>query len=168
MKLAIGDLVVYGTHGIGRVKARKEQVILGSKQEVVVVELEDGLTVTLPLALAREQLRSSASEADMRRVRETLRDNPELSVDPWLSRRRDTLEKLTGGDPVQLAQIVSEGAQRQRMRRAKGSGSQLSSGERELFGKARKLLSGEVALALGLQPDAADGWIDQQLERSDS
>jgi CarD family transcriptional regulator len=168
MKLAIGDLVVYGTHGIGRVAERKEQLVLGTTQEVVTVELEDGLTVTLPLALAREQLRSSASQADMRRVRDTLRGNPELSVDPWLSRRRETLEKLTAGDPVQLAEIVSEGAQRERVRRAKGSGSQLSAGERELFGKAKKLLAGEVALALGLQPDAADGWIDEQLERPDS
>ena len=168
VKLAIGDLVVYGTHGIGRVAERKEQLVLGTTQEVVTVELEDGLTVTLPLALAREQLRSSASQADMRRVRDTLRGNPELSVDPWLSRRRETLEKLTAGDPVQLAEIVSEGAQRERVRRAKGSGSQLSAGERELFGKAKKLLSGEVALALGLQPDAADGWIDEQLERPES
>jgi CarD family transcriptional regulator len=165
VKLAVGDLVVYGNHGVGRVAARKEQTALGTTREVVVVELDESLTVTLPLELAREQLRPLASEADVRLVRETLRDDRVLSVDPWLSRRRGTLEKLTGGNPIQLAEIVSEGAQRERIRRAKGGKTQLSTGEREIFVKARRLLSGEIALALGIQPDAADGWIDEQLAR---
>ena len=121
MKLAVGDLVLYGAHGIGRIAARREQAVLGAKQEVVVVELEDGLTVTLPLERARTQLRSAASEADMARVRDTLRGDRELSVDNWLTRRGGTLEKLTAGDPVQLAEIVSDGAQRERLRRATGA-----------------------------------------------
>ena len=143
----------------------RSRAILGSQREVVVIELEGELTVTLPLELAETQLRPLASEADLRRVRQALRDDSQLSVDPWLSRRRETLEKLTGGNPVQLAEIVSEGAQRQQLRLAKGSKPQLSAGEREIFGKARRLLSGEIALALGIQPAAADGWIDKQLAR---
>ncbi len=165
MKLAVGDLVVYGTHGIGRIAAREEQPVLGATREVVVIELEDGLTVTLPLERAREQLRSLASEADVRRVRKVLRADRVLNIGPWLSRRQATLDKLTGADPIQLAEIVSEGAQRERMRLASGSKPQLSAGERELFVKARKLLSVEIAQALGMQPAAADGWIDEQLAR---
>jgi CarD family transcriptional regulator len=165
VNLAVGDLVVYGAHGVGRVAAREKKVVLGAAQDCVMVELEDGLTVTLPLDLAREQLRSAASKADMVRVQETLRDDRALSFDPWLSRRRETLEKLTAHDPVQLAEIVSDGAQRERLRREKGQAALLSSGEREIIVKARKLLSGEVALALGIQPVAADGWIDEQLAR---
>ena len=165
MKLAVGDVVVYGNHGVGFIAARKTQAILGTKQEVVVVQLEGDLTVTLPLELARGHLRPPASEADIRRVGEALREDGELSSDPWLSRRTRTLEKLTGANPVQLAEIVSEGAQRERLRLAKGSKPQLSSGEREIFTKARKLLSVEVAFALGMQPAAADGWIDEQLAR---
>lgn len=165
VKLAVGDLVVYGTHGIGRISAREEQFVLGAKREVVVIELEDGLTVTLPLERAREQLRSLASEADVRRVRKALRADRVLSIGPWLSRRQAALATLTGADPVRLAEMVSEGAQRERMRLTTGSKAQLSAGERELFGKARKLLSVEIAQALGMQPAAADGWIDEQLAR---
>jgi len=165
VKLAVGDMVVYGTHGIGRVVAREEQVVLGATREVVVVELQDGLTVTLPLGRARSQLRPLATEADVRQVRDALREDRALSVDPWLSRRRETVEKMTGGDPVRLAELVSEGAQRERMRLAKSGKQQLSPGEREVFVKARKLLAGEIALALGMQPAAADGWIDDQLAR---
>jgi CarD family transcriptional regulator len=167
VKLAVGDVVVYGTHGVGRVSAREEKVVTGATQEVVVIELQDGLTVTLPLDRARTQLRPLATDAVMKRVRSALREDCALSVDPWLSRRRELVEKMAGGDLVRLAEIVSEGAQRERVRRAKGGTQQLSPGEREVFVKARNLLSDEIALVLGLQPAAADGWIDVQLARQD-
>ena len=167
MELAVGDLVVYGNHGVGSVAARKRQQVLGTNREVVVVELEEGLTVTLPVELAQTQLRPLASGADLRRVREALRGDRDLSTVNWLSRRRETLEKLTAGTPVELAEIVSEGAQRERLRLAKGNKVSLSSSEREVFGKARRLLSDEIALALDIQPSAAEGWIDKHLARPD-
>lgn len=165
VKLAVGDLVVYGNHGIGRVAARRPQEMLGETHEVVVLELEE-LTVTLPLILANTQLRSVASKADLGLVGVALRDDGELSSRNWLSRRRETLEKLTGGTPVQLAQIVSEGAQRERLRSASGGRkAQLSSSERQLYTRARMLLTNEVALALDVQPAAAETWIDGHLAR---
>ena len=157
MRLRIGEVVVYGTHGVGRVSARDD--------DIVVVELEDGLTVTLPLERAREQLRALADEAQLRDVERTLREERTLSVDPWLTRRRELQAKLSTGDLVQLAEVVGEGAQRERARVAKGNKPQLSPGEREMFVRARKLLSGEIARARGIQPSAAEGWIDEQLER---
>ena len=116
VKFDVGDLVVYGTHGIGRIAAREERAVLGAAREVVVIELEDGLTVTLPLERAREQLRALASEADVRHVRKELRADRDLSLSPWLSRRQAALDKLSSADPVNLAEIVSEGAQRERLR----------------------------------------------------
>jgi CarD family transcriptional regulator len=165
VKLAVGDLVVYANHGAGSVAARKTQAVLGKSCEVVVVELDEGLTVTLPLELAQELLRPLASQDDLRLVQETLRGESVLSVDPWLSRRKQTMEKLAGGSPVELAEIVSEGAQRDRERRTKGSKPLGSSGERDVFVKARQLLSAEIALTRGIEPDAADIWIEEQLAR---
>ena len=165
VKLEVGDRVVYGNHGVGRIAARKKQNVLGRTQEVVVVELDDDLTVTLPIERARSQLRPLVSRADLKRVRVALRDDVQLSPDNWLSRRNETLKKLTTGSSVALAEIVSEGAQRERTRRAQGVKPQLSPAEREVFGKARSLLSGEIALALGIEPAAAESWIDEQLAR---
>ena len=166
MKLRVGEVVVYGNHGIGRVAARKAQTVLGEQRDVVVIELENDLSVTLPLDLAETQLRPLVGEAELKRIREVLRDDGDLTIGPWLSRRRETLEKLTGGDPVQLAEIVSEGARRERLRLEKGSKPQLSVGEREIFNRARTLLTGEIALARGIQLAAADGWIDEQLAKA--
>ena len=82
MKLAVGDLVVYGNHGVGRVAARRKQEVLGKSQEVVVLELEE-LTVTLPVDLARTNLRPLADEAELRHVGEALRDEGALSPSNW-------------------------------------------------------------------------------------
>jgi RNA polymerase-interacting CarD/CdnL/TRCF family regulator len=68
---------------------------------------------------------------------------------------------------VELAEIVSEGAQRERLRLAKGGKAQLSFSERQIFAKARKLLSDEIALVLDIEPAAAEVWIDRYLARPD-
>jgi RNA polymerase-interacting CarD/CdnL/TRCF family regulator len=74
-------VVVYASHGAGRVAARGKTVVLGVEQEIVVLELAHGLSVTLPMRRAREQLRPLVSEADVRRVQETLRVDGALSGD---------------------------------------------------------------------------------------
>ena len=140
--------------------------VAGVKQEVVVVEVGDGLTVTLPVERAQLQLRGLASEADLRRVQHALREQRTLSVDPWLTRRRETMAKLTGGDVVELAEIVSDGAQRERTLKAEGRGSKLSPGERDIFLKAHHLLSDEIARIRGMDEAEAAGWIDDQLSRA--
>jgi CarD family transcriptional regulator len=162
VKLAVGDLVVYGSHGIGRVSARRKQECIGGTQEVVVLALEQ-LTVTLPLTLARTQLRPLANKADLRRVGVALREDGKLSPGNWFARRRETLEKLVRGTPLDLAQIVSEGAQRDHLRSSGGKG--LSLNERQIYTRARALLTDEVALARQIQPAAAETWIDARLAR---
>ena len=62
-------MVVYGSHGAGHVAARERRVVLGKRQEVIVLALAGGLSVELPMERARELLRPLASEADMSRYR---------------------------------------------------------------------------------------------------
>jgi len=159
----VGEVVVYPSHGVGPIVARERRVVLGVVREVVVLELADGLSVTLPVDLARTQLRPVLSKAALRLVRETLRDDRPLSEDVWLKRRKDAEVKLAGGDPLGLAEVVRDGALRERRLREEGRGTMLSAGERSIYMKARRLLSGEIGLAHGLEPVEADAWIDRQL-----
>ena len=75
MRLAVGDMVVYGSHGAGPVAARETRIVLGRRQEVIVLALANGLSVELPrrsaavAAVSREQcvekiVQGSAREAD--------------------------------------------------------------------------------------------------------
>lgn len=164
MRLAVGDVVVYPSHGGGSVVAREQRLVLGDLREVVVLDLVDGLTVTLPVEQARKVLRPLLSEADLQLVQKTLRENQPPSHETWLKRRKDAEVKMAGGDPLGLAEVVRDGALRQRRLRAKGNGSLLSAGERAIYVKARRLLSGEIGLANGLEPVEADAWIDLQLD----
>ena len=161
--LAVGDVIVYGSHGVGRVRARQKRVVRGAEVELVELELADGLTVTLPLGRAQEQLRPLASESDLQRVQETLREGHMLGPDSWTKRRQTAQAKLRDGDPVGLAELVRDGARRKQARSAAGPQPALSPSEQELSLKARQLLSAEVALARGLRPAEANAWIDEQL-----
>jgi len=166
VRLAVGDLVVYGGHGVGRVRARQKRLVLGVEVEVVALELAHGLTVTLPIARAQEQLRALANESDLRRVQKTLRQDRALGVQSWIARRNGARKKLTDGEPVGLAELVRDGACRERARSGKGADSQRSTSELELSAKARQLLSAEIALALDVLPAEADAWIDEQLAQA--
>jgi CarD family transcriptional regulator len=164
VKLAVGDLVVYASHGVGRIVAREKRPISGGDQEVVVLELEHGLTVTLPLERARQLLRPPADAADMLRVQATLQEPGTLSDDVWLQRKKEAQAKLKSGDPVELAEVVRDGAQRARALAARPSKSQLSPGEKDLYLHARRLLSEEIHVVRGGAEADADAWIEEQLE----
>lgn len=166
MRLAVGDMVVYGPHGAGPVTARESRVVLGKRREVIVLALAGGLSIELPLERARELLRPLAEESDISRVQETLGADQTGNGDTWLKRRRDSLAKLTSGDPIGLAEIIRDSARRESTRSANGARSELSPGERELLTKARRLLSTEIALVRGVAPEEANTWIDQQLTQA--
>jgi RNA polymerase-interacting CarD/CdnL/TRCF family regulator len=153
MEFAIGDTVVYGSHGAGSITAREEGVLLGDEQVVVVLALAHGLSVKLPLARAEELLRPVADADEIARLRVILRSEAELDADPWLKRQRAARAKL--GTAVGLAEVVSQGAQRP----------SLSPGERELVRRAKDLLAAEIALSRGEDAITAFAWIDEQLAR---
>jgi RNA polymerase-interacting CarD/CdnL/TRCF family regulator len=137
-------------------------VVFGAEQEVVVLELGDGLSVTLPMQLACELLRPLVSEAGLSRVQETLREDGALSGDVWVKRLKQVQAKLRGGDPLELAEIVRDGARRERTLTASGTNWKLSS-EKALCVMARKRLAGEIGLVRGLGLAEVDAWIDEQL-----
>jgi CarD family transcriptional regulator len=166
VRLAVGTVVAYPPHGVGRVAAREKRVVLGVEQEIVVIDLAEGLSVTLPLERARVLLRPPASEADLRRVRDTLRENGPLSDDAWATRLREMQEKLRRGDLLELAQIVRDGVRREGAPTVKGVNSKLSVSERAICVKARELLSDEIGLVRGVDQASANAWIDDQLTSS--
>ena len=163
MRLKVGDTVVYRAHGAGRVAAREQRVILGVKRETVVLDLADGLSVALTLEQAQTQLRPVIDEAGVQGVQETLRDEAESGSDIWHKRRKATQAKLTGGDPLQVAEIVRDGESRRQRTSANGERKMLSLAEKNQYLKARQLLAGEIAIARGLDLIEADAWIDIQL-----
>jgi len=155
-RLAVGDLVVYASHGIGRVESRKKHK---SEGETLVLVFENGLKVTLPLDRARSTLRPLSGEAELKAVQRTLGSDTPATSEHWSRRHRNSQAKLVGGSVGGLAEIVRDGAQRERERSKRGTAPIAN----QLYRTARKLLVAEVALVRGIEPDAADAWIVQQI-----
>jgi CarD family transcriptional regulator len=155
LRLAVGDLVVYASHGIGRVESRQSEQ---SKEETLVLVFESGLKVTLPLDRAREALRSLSGEQELKEVQRTLRADSPPAVEPWSRRHRRSQAKLAAGSVSGLAEIVRDGIHRQR-RRVKGGPAPV---ENQLLRQARTLLAAEIATSRGIGLDEADAWIVHQ------
>jgi CarD family transcriptional regulator len=161
LNLAVGDVVVYGAHGAGTVEAREMRSVNGDEQAVVVVSLAGNLSVQLPLALARKQLRSLVDEAGIVTIGKVLRESPPVSGDSWLKRSREAQAKL--GDAIGLAEVIRDGSVRDA---ASVRGSRLAPSERELVRRARALLTAEIALARDVPIGDAEAWVDRQLAPS--
>ena len=160
--LAVGDVVVYASHGIGRIESALAAE--GTQPARIILVLESGLRVTLPLVRARETLRCLSGEPELEDVRLTLRADVAPSARPWPQRRRFVQERLTAGEISGLAEIVRDGLQRER--RLTTASSKRSSARpiaNEDFRKARRLLVAEIAASRGIEPEAADAWILQQV-----
>jgi CarD family transcriptional regulator len=162
--VTVGDVVSYSAYGLGRVVGRRQRTVGDALEEVVVLEFADGgLTVSLPLERAREQLRALASETEIGKVQQTLREQCPLSEESWLVRQRNALAKLKGGDPLELAEIVRDGAARKRAATNKGKRPELPPGENQVFLRARELLAYEIGHVRGLASAEATDWVDRQL-----
>jgi CarD family transcriptional regulator len=161
--LAVGAVVAYPPHGVGRIAARETRAVDGVEQEVVVVAFANDLSVTLPLSRARELLRPLVSEAGLRRVQDTLRADAVLSDEAWPKRMEQAREMLRRGHPIELAEIVRDGVRREQRLTPNGAPFKLSTSERALHVKARESLADEISVVRGLGPGEANAWIDEQL-----
>jgi CarD family transcriptional regulator len=159
LRLAVGDVVVYGFHGVALIVAGEGE---GAAPTAIVLEFASGLRVTLPSARARESLRSLADESDLARVEETLGADESAREAQWTKRFRATREKLVAGQVIGLAEVVRDGAHREH-RQALRSGPKPSPAERELYLRARRLLAEEVGAVCGIDLPTADDWITEQI-----
>jgi CarD family transcriptional regulator len=160
VELAVGELVVYRGHGVGRVLTR--HAAAADREEAVSLEFAAGLVVILPIERAWLTLRPIAGEDDLLRVEAVLRSDRTVDPQSWSRRLRAMQENVSTGEIVAWAEIVRNGIKGDQERSEKG-GTPPAPSERQLYLKARSLLADEVAAARGTHPDAADAWIVEQV-----
>lgn len=163
MNLEVGATVAYPPHGVGHITRRETRVVQGAKEEVVVIDFGNDLSVTLPLARAQTLLRPPLSKADLSLVRKTLAEDVVLSDETWPKRINDAKAKLRNGDPLELAEIVRDAVRRDQRVSPSGTPTKLSTSERALYLKARESLASEISVVCGIGNEEADAWIDTQL-----
>ena len=156
---AEGDLVVYPNHGAGYVSGVEEKTVLGEARRYYVVYVPEGaLTLNIP-ADGDTGLRSCADEKGVAKALKILKQGPEEMPDHWNHRLKHNQEKLRSGELARVAEVVRD-------LNDYGGEHGLSTGERNLLAKARRILISEVALGKDLTVEEAETLVDAAL-RSD-
>jgi CarD family transcriptional regulator len=151
----VGDKVVYPHHGAGTVVKRETRTVLGEKREYLTIKiLHNDMTVNVPSDNAeRVGLRKVIDEQMVSKVLKALTGNGTNMPKNWNRRFKHNRDKMKTGDIFELAEVVRNLALRDH---EKG----LSTGEKQMFVKAKKILASELMYAKDMDEDEAAEWLD--------
>jgi CarD family transcriptional regulator len=161
VKYKVGDKVVYPHHGAGKVLKKEKKDVLGSVREYLTIKiLHNDMTVMVPTESAgRAGLRRVIDEGAVERVLSVLRDDISQMPKNWNRRFKHNRDKMKTGDIYELAEVVRNLAIRDF---EKG----LSTGEKQMFTRAKKILSSELMYALDMDEEEAEAYLDELLEET--
>ena len=159
----VGDKVVYPHHGAGKVLKKEKKEMLGEVREYLTIKiLHNDMTVMVPSDSAdRAGLRRVIGEEDVERVLAVLRDDMSQMPKNWNRRFKHNRDKMKTGDIFELAEVVRNLAIRDF---EKG----LSTGEKQMFTRAKKILSSELMYALDMEEKEAEDYLDDLLEETNT
>jgi CarD family transcriptional regulator len=145
IEFAVGDCVVYPHHGAGTVIKKELKQILGEEREYLTIRiLHNEMTVMVPTANAHlAGLRRVVSEETLARVLEILTEPGSAMPGTWSRRVKHNRDKIKTGDVCELAEVVRNLAIREHQ---KG----LSTGEKQMYMRARQVLASELMYALDM------------------
>src|SRR5258707_4254244 len=105
-----GDLVVYPTHGVGKIVGIETQEIAGDTLSVFVVHFDkDRMTLRVPLAKAKMSgLRRLSSRKEMDAALAKLRGRSRAKRTLWSRRAQEYQAKIASGDPASIAEVVRD------------------------------------------------------------
>src|SRR3954447_1528683 len=159
----VGDKVVYPDHGAGTVVKREEREVLGEKREYLTIQiLHNDMTVQVPADNAEKVgLRTVIDEADGKLVL-TYLTNGGTDMPKNCNRRfKHNRDKMKTGHIFELAEVVRNLSLRDD---EKG----LSTGEKQMFVKAKKILASELMYAKGMDEEECAEWLEGVLKGTDS
>jgi CarD family transcriptional regulator len=142
------------------VVVRKEsKELLGEKRDYLTIKiLHNDMTVMVPCENAhRAGLRRVIDEEQVKRVIEVLTGEMSDMPKNWNRRFKHNREKIKTGDVYELAEVVRNLAIREW---EKG----LSTGEKQMYTRAKKILASEFMYALEKDEDGAEAYLDELLE----
>ena len=159
----IGDSVVYPHHGAGTVVKKESKDILGETRDYLTIKiLHNDMTVMVPCANAgKAGLRRIIDEEAVKKVLFVLQDDLSEMPKNWNRRFKHNRDKIKTGDIYELAEVVRNLALREH---EKG----LSTGEKQMFTRAKKILASELMYALDKDEEGAELYLDELLAESAS
>jgi CarD family transcriptional regulator len=151
----IGDKVVYPHHGAGTVVKKEKRDVLGEKREYLTIKiLHNDMTVNVPSENAEKVgLRKVIGEDMVKVVVKALTGGGTQMPKNWNRRFKHNRDKMKTGDILELAEVV-------RNLSLRDSEKGLSTGEKQMFVKAKKILASELMYAKDMDEEEAAEWLD--------
>jgi len=154
----VGDKVVYPHHGAGTVVSKDVKLVLGEEREYLTIKiLHNEMTVNVPVDNAEKVgLRWVIDQEMVEVVVKVLLGGSTEMPKNWNRRFKHNRDKMKTGDILELAEVVRNLALRDH---EKG----LSTGEKQMYVKAKKILASELMYAKDLTEDDAHTWLEEVL-----
>jgi CarD family transcriptional regulator len=151
----VGEKVVYPHHGAGTVVKKEKREVLGQTREYLVIKiLHNDMTVQVPVENADAVgLRTVIDEQMVNKVVKALTGGGTVMPKNWNRRFKHNRDKMKTGDIMELAEVVRNLALRDH---EKG----LSTGEKQMYVKAKKILASELMYAKGMDEEECAEWLD--------
>ena len=161
IEFELGDNVVYPHHGAGKVLKKEEKEVFGERREYLTIKiLHNDMTVMVPTENAAVAgLRRVIDEDTVKKVLDVLQDDVSEMPKNWNRRFKHNRDKIKTGDIYELAEVVRNLALRESQ---KG----LSTGEKQMFTRAKKILASELMYALDKDEEEAEAYLDDLLAAS--
>ena len=155
----VGDKVVYPHHGAGKIVKKEKKEVLGQQREYLTIQiLYNEMTVEVPSDSAdRAGLRKVIAEETVAEVLAVLYDDGSQMPKNWNRRFKHNRDKIKTGDIFELAEVVRNLSIREL---DKG----LSTGEKQMYGRAKKILASELMYARDMGEDEATDFLEGLLD----
>jgi CarD family transcriptional regulator, regulator of rRNA transcription len=154
----VGDKVVYPHHGAGTVVKKEKREVLGQTREYLTIQiLHNDMTVNVPVENAEQVgLRTVIDEDLVNTVVKALTAGESEMPKNWNRRFKHNRDKMKTGDIFELAEVVKNLSLRDH---EKG----LSTGEKQMFVKAKKILASELMYAKDMDEETCAEWLEEVL-----
>lgn len=155
----VGDKVVYPHHGAGQILDITQRECDGELKEFLTIQINHNcMTVQVPVdAAERAGVRLVIPESFVQEVLAVLRDDATNMPKNWNRRFKHNREKIKTGDVFEVADVVRNLALREAERG-------LSTGEKQMFGRVKKILASELMYAKEIPEEEALRYLESILE----
>ena len=150
----IGDKIVYPNHGAGVIDSIEKKEFLGEEKEYFILKMPIG---SMDISnIDKMNVRDVIDKESGDEVLRILDDDPTPMPDNWNVRYRENQEVIKTGDIFKIAEMVRNLAI---LDKEKG----LSTTEKKLLNRARRIMASELVMAGSLEKEKAEEMIDESI-----
>ncbi|MDU1315864.1 MAG: CarD family transcriptional regulator [Anaerococcus hydrogenalis] len=154
----IGDKIVYPMHGAGIIDSVEIKEFLGEEKEYFILKMPIGnMDISIPKSnINKMNIRDVISKEEGEKILKILEEDPEDLNNNWNLRYRENQEILKTGDIFKIANMVRDLV-------ALDDDKGLSTTEKKLLNRARRIMASELVMSGSLEKDDAEKMIDESI-----